>query len=142
METCRMYLAGGMTGLTHVEQTEWRRRFQNAVKFGDYDCIKTAIFFDPTQHYSLFEQEHRSEREVFEYDLYNLKRSDLVIVNFNSPQSIGTAMELMVAKENRIPVIGLNKDGAEIHPWVLECCTRVCSDFRELVEHTVNFYLK
>ena len=142
METCRMYLAGGMTGLTQEEQTKWRTRFQDAIKFGNYDYEKKPIFFDPTQNYSIFEQEHKSEREVFEYDLYNLKRSDLVVVNFNAPKSIGTAMELAIAKENNIPVIGLNKDNTELHPWILECCTRVCGDFREFVEYVVKFFLK
>lgn len=142
METCRIYLAGGMSNLTLEEQTKWRMRFQDAVKYGDYDCEKKAIFFDPTQNYSIFEQEHKSEREVFEYDLYNLKRSDLVVVNFNAPKSIGTAMELAIAKENNIPVIGLNKDNVELHPWILECCTRVCDDFREFVEYVVKFFLK
>jgi hypothetical protein len=77
-----------------------------------------------------------------EFDLYNLRKSNLVVVNFNAPQSIGTAMELMVAKENKIPVIGLNKDETKLHPWLIECCTRICDSFREIVNHVVNFYLK
>ena len=142
MESVKIYLAGGMSNLTLEEQTKWRTRFQDAVEYGEYDCKKKPIFFDPTHNYSIFEQEHKSEREVFEYDLYNLKRSDLVVVNFNAPKSIGTAMELAIAKENDIPVIGLNKDNAELHPWILECCTRVCEDFKELVEYVVKFFLK
>ena len=141
METCRIYLAGGMTGLTQEEQAKWRQRFQDAIKHGEYDCKKKAIFFDPTQRYSLFEQEYKSEREVFEYDIYNLKKSDLLVVNFNAPKSIGTAMELAIAKENNIPVIGLNKEKEELHPWIQECCTRVCDNFKELVEYVVKFFL-
>ena len=51
-------------------------------------------------------------------------------------------MELMLAKELKIPIIGLNKEQKEIHPWLLECCTRMCDDMRELVSHIVDFYLK
>lgn len=142
LENVRIYLAGGMTGLTLEEQTKWRNKFKDAIQYGEYDLIKTPIFFSPADHYSLFETEHKSEREVMEFDLYNLRRSDLVVVNFNSPKSIGTAMELMFAKENKIPVIGLNKDCIELHPWLVECCVRICSDFRELVSHVTNFYLK
>ena len=141
MESCRIYLAGGMSNLTLEEQTKWRMRFKDAIKYNGYDYEKKPIFFDPTQNYSLFEQDHKSEREVFEYDLYNLRRSDLVVVNFNAPKSIGTAMELAIAKENKIPVIGLSRKNTELHPWILECCTRVCNDFREFVEHVVRFYL-
>lgn len=141
MENCRIYLSGGMSGLTLEEQTKWRRQISDAIKYGDYEYENKPVFFDPTQHYSMFEQEHKSEREAFEYDLNALRKSDLVVVNFNAPNSIGTAMELMLAKELHIPVIGLNNN-LELHPWLIECTTRICNNIRELVEHVVNFYLK
>ncbi len=142
VENCRIYLSGGMTGLSLEEQTKWRSQIQNAIKYNGYDYDKNPIFFDPTQRYSLFEKENKTEREAMEYDLNALRKSDLVIVNFNASQSIGTAMELILAKEYRIPVIGLNKDSVDLHPWISECCTRICDTTRELVEHVVEFYLK
>lgn len=142
MENVKIYLAGAMTGLSLEEQLKWRNRFKNAVKNSDVDIEKNPIFFSPPNYYSPSTNAHKSEREAFEFELANLRKSDLVVVNFNSPQSIGTAMELMVAKEHKIPVIGLNKDGVELHPWLIECCTRICDDFRELVYHVVEFYLK
>lgn len=48
----------------------------------------------------------------------------------------------MIAKEYHIPVIALNKDGNKLHPWLIECSTRICDSMRELVEHVANFYLK
>lgn len=142
MENVRIYLAGGMSGLTMEEQMKWRNRFKDAIRFGEYDLAKKPIFFSPPDYYSPSTDAHKSEREAMEFELAHLRKSDLVVVNFNVPQSIGTAMELMAAKENRIPVIGLRKDGAELHPWLVECCTRVCDDFRELVTHVAEFYLK
>lgn len=142
MDNIHIYLSGGMSGLSLEEQTKWRKKFYDAVKYGDFDYEKNPIIFDPTQHYSVFEQEHKSDREAFEYDLNALRKSDLVVVNFNMPNSLGIAMELILAKEHHIPVIGLNKNKVELHPWLLECTTRVCDDFRELVNHVVNFYLK
>lgn len=140
-ENLKVYLSGGMTGISEEEQTKWRRQFSDAIKYGDYDYTKCPIFFDPTQKYSIFEKEHKCEREAFEYDLYNLRNSDLIVANFNSPNSLGTAMELMLAKELKIPVVGLNKDNKELHPWLIECCTRICDNMRELVAHVVEFYL-
>ena len=142
MENVRIYLSGGMSGMSIEEQTKWRKRFCDAIKYGDFDYEKNPIFFDPTYHYSMFEQEHKSEREIMEYDLNALRKSDLVVVNFNSPKSIGVAMELMLAKECRIPVIGLQQSDVTLHTWLVECCTRICDDFRELVSHVINFYLK
>lgn len=141
MENCRIYLSGGMSGLTLDEQTKWRKQIKDAIKFGDYYYEKNPIFFNPTQYYNFEEKNYKSEREVMEFDLYNLKKSDLVIVNFNNIYSIGTAMELALAHEYNIPVIGLNRERVKLHPWLSECCTRVCDDMKELVEHVVNFYL-
>ena len=142
MDNVKIYLSGGMTGLSQEEQTKWRKRFCDAIKYGGFDYEKNPIFFDPTQYYSVFEQDHKTEREVFEFDLNALRNSDLVVVNFNSPKSIGTAMELMLAKERHIPVIALHQSDTTLHSWLVECCTRICNDFKELVTHVVNFYLK
>ena len=141
MESVKIYLSGGMSGLTFEEQSKWRSKITDAVLFGGYEYEKKPIFFNPVGYYNFYEKKHKSEDEIMEFDLYNLRKSDLVIVNFNDEKSIGTAMELMLAKELHIPIIGLNKDGKEIHPW-LECsCNRICNDMWELVSHIVDFYL-
>lgn len=141
METCRIYLSGGMSGLSFEEQSKWRKQFCEAIKYGEYDCKKTPYFFDPTKYYNFEENLHKTEHEIMDFDLNALRKSDLIVVNFNAPNSIGTAMELMLGKELNIPIIGLNKDKKNIHPW-LECsCNRMCDDMRELVTHVVDFYL-
>lgn len=140
-ETIKIFLSGAMSGLNFEEQTKWRRQIRDAILFGDYDYSKKPIFFDPTQYYNFEEIKYKSESEIMEFDLYNLRNSNLIVVNFNNPNSIGTAMELMLAKELRIPILGLNKDKKELHPW-LECsCNRICDDLRELASHIVEFYL-
>lgn len=140
METCRVYLSGGMTGIGFDEQTKWRKSIVNEIEY-NCSCERKPIFFNPTEYYSIFKEYHNSEREAMEYDLHKLRNSDLVIVNFNAPKSIGTAMELMLAKEYRIPVIAFGVGKQEIHPWLLECCTRVCDDIRDTINHVVEFYL-
>ena len=142
MNVFNIYLSGGMSGLSKEDQSTWRTQVQNAIKYGDYNYKKKPMFFDPTQYYSVFVQEHKNEREVFEFDLNALRKSDLVIVNFNKPDSIGTAMELAIAKERRIPIVGLNRDKNKIHPWLQESCTRMCNCMRELVDYVVEFHLQ
>ena len=105
METVRIYMSGGMGNLSFEEQSKWRNQIINAIKF-NYDCEKKVYFFNPVDYYNFEEVRHRSEREVMEFDLYNLRNSNLVVVNFNDPTSIGTAMELILAKEINIPIIG------------------------------------
>ncbi len=141
MESVKIYLSGAMTGLSLDEQNKWRKQIMNDIKFGDYDYEKKPIFFNPVEYYNFENKLHKSEREIMEFDLYNLRNSNLVVVNFNEEKSLGTAMELILAKEYRIPIIAFGTNKKEVHPWLLECCTRVCDSLREVVEHVVEFYL-
>lgn len=141
METCRIYLSGGMGSLDLEEQSKWRKQVINAILFGDYHWEKKPIFFNPVDYYNFTDVRYKSEREVVEFDLNALRHSDLVIVNFNDPKSLGTCAELAIAYEMRIPIIGINKDNVELHPWLVEFTTRMCDDIREAVSHVVDFYL-
>lgn len=141
MENVRIYLSGGMGNLSFEEQSKWRNKIINAIKFGDYDYKKNPVFFNPVDYYNFEEERHRSEREVMEFDLNGLRNSNLVIVNFNDPKSLGTCAELAIAHEMKIPVVGINKDNKELHPWLVEFTTRMCEDLREAVEYTVEFFL-
>lgn len=141
METVKIYLSGGMGNLSFEEQSKWRKQIADAIRYGEYDYEKKPIFFNPVDYYNFEVTRHKTEKEIFEFDLYNLRNSNLVIVNFNDEKSIGTAMELMLAKELNIPIIAFGANNKEIHPWLTECCSRVCDNIREVVEYTVEFYL-
>lgn len=140
MESVKIYLSGGMGNLSFEEQSKWRKQIINEIEINCH-CRKKPIFFNPVDYYNFTEVRYKSEREVMEFDLNALRHSDLVIVNFNDPKSIGTCAELAIAKELHIPVIGINKDGRALHPWLVEFTTRMCNDVREAVEYVVEFYL-
>lgn len=141
VETVKIYLSGGMGSLSFEEQSKWRKQIINAIKFGDYEIEKKVSFFNPVDYYNFTETRHKTEYEVMEFDLNALRNSDLVIVNFNDPNSLGTCAELAIAYELKMPIIGINKDAKKLHPW-LECfCNRMCDDIREAVEYVVDFYL-
>ena len=140
METVKIYLCGGMSALDIEEQKKWRKQIMDAVKY-NYDCSKKPVFFDPTQYYGFEETRYLTEREVLEFDLNALRNSDLVIVNFNDPASLGTCSELAIAYENKIPIVGINKDNKELHPWHSEFVMRMCNNIKEAVEYTVEFFL-
>lgn len=139
METVRVYLSGAMSGISFEEQSKWRNNLINEIKY-NRDCDKTVHFFNPVNYYNFEEKNHKSEKEIMEFDLYNLRNSNLVVVNLNNPSSIGTAMELMLAKERNIPVIAFGIGEQEVHPWILETCTRICDNLRDVVNHIVDFY--
>ena len=140
METIKIYLSGSMSGVSLEEQSRWRQQIIDAIK-DNYECGKKPVFFNPVDYYTFKEKRHKSELEVMNFDLNALRKSDLIIVNFNDPSSIGTAMEIMLGYEMNIPILGLNKDNKKIHPW-LECgCDRIFDSMKDLVEYTVDFYL-
>lgn len=145
MEQVKIYLSGAMGGLTIEEQLKWRTQFKNALKYGDYDITKEPIIHSPPEYYPFIEDinesERTTEREVMEFDLYQVRITDIVVVNFTNPSSIGTAMELAVAREHHKPIIGLNADSVKLHSWLTESCTRVCKSMSELVDHIARFYL-
>ena len=140
MKRVKIYTAGAMKNIVFEEQIKWRSKVRDAILYGGYDYECKPYFFSPPEYYPIDEPVHKSEREAMEFDLNALRNSNLVVVNFNDPKSIGTAMELMLAKERNIPVIGYGVNGQTIHPWLLECCTRVCDSLKETVEHIVDFY--
>ena len=130
----KIFLSGGMTGLPMEEQIEWRNEFKR--RFSDRVLvISPPDFYSPNTNY------YKSEHEAKEWDLHHVRTADLIVVNFNVPNSIGTAMELMVANECKIPVIGLNEKGYDLHPWLIDCCDRICDTFDELVHHVKKYFL-
>ena len=140
METVKIYLSGGMGSLSMEEQSKWRLQIIEEIKF-NCDCEKKPIFFNPVDYYNFEEKRYKTEKEVVEFDLNALRHSDLVIVNFNDPKSLGTCAELAIAYEKHIPIIGINKSGVELHPWLVEFTTRMCDSVREAVDYTVDFFL-
>ena len=139
MEKCRIYLSGGMGSLSWEEQTQWRKYIEDKILNSDYE--KKPIFFNPTRYFNFEEKRHKTEYEAMEFDLNALRNSDLIIVNFNDPKSLGTTSELAIAYERKIPIVGINLDGKELHPWLNEFCLRMCDSLEECVEYVCEFYL-
>lgn len=151
MNNYQIYLAGGMQGLTFDEMNGWRNKIIKSLKpqwemdtlmFSGYPSVKCI---NPCDFYNFETVEYKTQREVMEYDLHRVRTSQLIIVDFtHKPNSIGTTMELAVAREHRIPIIGVCIDNAvydTLHPWQIECCTRLCKSYDELIEHIKKFYL-
>ena len=61
-----------------------------------------------------------TQHEGMEFDLNRVRSSDLIIVNFNDVYSLGTMAEIATAYERRIPIIGLNENNQDLHPWQTE----------------------
>lgn len=132
----KIYLSGGITGLSKAESENWRRGIRSKLN-------GQCSFFDPTEYYNYDDKtDFDSEREVRDFELYHLRNSDMVIVNFNNPRSLGTCAELTLANEYRKPVLGLNIGGNPLHPWLTECVSKMFYRIDDLVEYLKFYYLE
>ena len=112
----KIFLSGGMTNLTAKDAGEWREELTDILKY-DFEIFNPII---------MAEDSDTNEREVWQYDMHNLRESDIVVVYFNDPASIGTAQEVGLAHNMGIPVVGVVEVDKleELHPWLkMECNT-------------------
>ena len=144
MRTIRIYLAGGMGkfGKDNFEESnKWRKYCEDILKRYDWNCNLEVI--NPNSYFNFLDKPPRysSEREIMEFDINKVRNSDLIICNFNDQKSLGTMAEIAIAYERRIPVIGLNEDFDELHPWQIEMCTRIFNNIDEMLDYVEDFYL-
>lgn len=136
MSKFKVYLAGKMSGLTYEEMNAWRVKASMLFEGYDYD-IHTL---NPVDFYN-FEMDKNTytEREVKRFDLGLVRSSDVILVNLDHPNSIGTAIEIHESYDNwKIPVIGF---GTTVnHPWIMVSLDKQCETLEEAVEHIVTFY--
>ena len=139
----RIYLAGGMTGLSIEDQIAWRRSVKTEIS--QYVKEGQVEFFDPTEYdmSDEFEGEDISaELLSMKFDIRNLAESNLVICNISTnPYSVGTNIELGICHNTQIPVITYNPDNKPIHPWQLAISDFVVTDLEKLTETIINYYL-
>lgn len=139
MEERRIYLAGGMGNLSFMEQNQWRETVTNYLE--TVECNYRVKCCNPVKYYNFLEKRYDTESEVKQFDLHKVRNSHLLIVNFNDPNSIGTAQELMLARILNIPIIGLNEEQRKLHPWLVDDCIKIFTDMKNMLEYTVEFYL-
>ena len=140
MNNFNIYLAGAMSGLSFEEQNNWRKavkgKLENTCSIYRINCI------NPVDYYN-FEDESKydNETEVMNFDLHKLKHSDLVVVNFNRPESLGTMAEIATAYELRIPIIGLKDESTKLHPWQECMCSKIFTSLDKMLYYVQDFYL-
>ena len=144
MKDFTIYLAGGMGKFgkeNFDEGNKWRVLCKR--EFEDYDSQYYVYVDNPNDYFNFIEERRRyqSQREIMEFDLNKVRNADLVIINFNDMYSLGSMAELAIAYEKRIPVIGLDVDNKELHPWQIEMCNRIFNNIGELVDYVEDFYL-
>lgn len=132
----------GLFGKERFEEANgWRKDLKKQIEQISEGKVKCC---NPNMHFNFLDATgYRSDKEVMEYDLYRVRHADILIVNFNDPSSIGSACEMAVAYELKIPIIGLCENGEEriLHPWLREFCNCIFTDREELILYLVRHYI-
>lgn len=135
-----IYLCGAMGCYDNPDDYKrWRTEFFEREFKNVYDGH--ASVFDPTEFYSYENKLHKSESEIMEYELYHIRKSDLIVVNLDRIcESVGSIMEIATAKCSSIPIVAFgNADG--VHPWILECIMRLEDDMDSLIQYIDKYLL-
>ena len=138
----RIYLSGGMKNITLEEANSYREYIKNDI-LDEKDAYKYSVdIFNPCKAFNYEDDSsYKSNRQVLAYEMYMLRTSDLVLVNFNDPSSLGTMAEISIAYDRNIPVIGINADKNELHDWQVEMCDVIFDSIDEAVSYVKEYYL-
>lgn len=136
----KIYLSGACKNVTD-EGREWRKEISDQLNaVADWHNKKIGIF-NPVKYFTYGEPKHKTQKQVKEFYMSKLAKSDLVICNLDySDTSIGTAQEIQFAVDHNIPVIGYGT--MNIHPWLAEVdCQVVFSSMVETVDYIRDYYM-
>lgn len=140
MKNKLIYLGGKMTGLSVKEYSEWREKIQDRFYMMDehYRC------FNPAKHFSFEDVEKGiiTDKQAMDIDLYKLRRSDLMVVDFrHGSDSLGTMAEIGIAYDHQIPILGICENVQNLHPWIVSMCNKFFENEYDLVFYAAEHYL-
>lgn len=151
MKQFKIYTAGKMAGLDPYDQMEWRKHIELSVRhvaeFNGIPCANIR-FVHPPMYYQYGKECFQTEKEVKNWDLNQVRTSDIVIVDLDTIEtSIGTHYELGIVDavntfgDKHIFVIGVGGEGKELHPWIEDTLHRREADYNDAAEYIVNYLL-
>ena len=120
----------------------WRVYCKNILE--KCECSYRVSVCNPNDYFNFYDEppRYKTQLEVMNLDLNKLRNSDLVIANFNDMYSLGSMTEIAIAHERRIPVVGLDLDKQELHPWQVCMCERIFNEIDKMLDYIQDFYLR
>lgn len=145
MKEIKIYTAGKMAGLTYEEQMNWRYRIQEYIR---RRTNRKITFVHPPMFYTYDSAYHKTELEVKNWDINQVRDSDIVIVNLDGVNSsVGTHFELSMVDainsfgNKHIYLIGVGESNEVLHPWIECSLHRHEKDFEDAAEYICEYLL-
>jgi nucleoside 2-deoxyribosyltransferase len=119
----KVYLCGGIHGLTDEQANEWRQRAKA--------LLGEVSILDPMRRdYRAVESENVDS--FVQDDLREIAESDTLLVNATRP-SWGTAMEIVYARILGRRIVAFTEPGTSVSPWLKYHCDAITSSLEEAV---------
>ncbi len=124
----RIYLSGPIMDEHEGAAREWREAAKTLL--GDlFDLL------DPMRR-KFVDRKVDSANEIVEFDLQDVRDSDLILVNYSRP-SIGTSMEVFYSAHNlgKFVVAFSPIEFQNCSPWMVRFCTKILPDLESAAEY-------
>lgn len=128
-----IYLSGPIMEEHDGLAREWREAAKLLLA-NDYRLL------DPMRR-KFVDREVDSANEIVEFDLLDVRKADIVLVNYNRP-SIGTSMEVFYASHvlGKFVVAFSPNEYRECSPWMVRYCTKILGSLEEAAAYIANHF--
>ena len=128
----KVFLSGAIKHVNDYGEL-WRYTAEEALKDND---IKV---FSPNKFYNYNDKSSFTIKECRKLFFNQLRKADIVLVNLNySDSSVGTGMEISLANELKIPVVGFGN--IETYDWIVDCCDVILNSLEEALDYIKSMY--
>lgn len=146
MKEYKIYTAGKMAGLSFGEMMDWREKIHKLIKMKADSKIK---FIHPPNYFLPGYYPKENEGKVKEWDINQVRNSDIVIVNLDGVNSsAGTHFELSMVDainsmtDRHIFVVSVGEEENGLHPWIADSIHYRAKSFEDAAEYIVTYLLE
>mgnify|MGYP003602624567 FL=1 len=141
-----IYLAGAIGKVSKKRAEEWREYFVTTYSY----FVDRPDVINPIDFFSYDEVEKYTEREVLDWELSEVSKSDVLVVNLDRvTESVGTLQEMATAYTHHIPIIAFHLHMTEqeiketLHPWIGTECTKIFTGsyaINKVADYVATYY--
>jgi nucleoside 2-deoxyribosyltransferase len=128
-----VYLSGPIMDEVEGTAREWRETAKKLLQ-------ERFRLLDPMRR-KFVDRQVDSANEIVEFDLQDVRNSDIVLVNYNRA-SIGTSMEVFYAAhdQGKFVVAFSPLEYKDCSPWMARFCTKILPTLEEAVEYIITHF--